>query len=103
MTKERPLIGITIGDPSSIGPEIIVKSLAVSKVYEAARPLLIGSAAIIKREITNLRLPLQVRPVCDPQEGKYEAGTVDILDIDNIDHDVPYGRVSAVNGAASYD
>ncbi len=103
MTNERPLIGITIGDPSSIGPEIIVKSLAIPKVYEAARPLLIGSAAIIKREISNLRLPLGVRPVCDPQEGKYEAGTVDILDIDNIEHDVPYGRVSAVNGAASYD
>jgi 4-hydroxythreonine-4-phosphate dehydrogenase len=31
------------------------------------------------------------------------VGTVDIVDIDNIDPDVPYGRVSPVNGAASYD
>jgi 4-hydroxythreonine-4-phosphate dehydrogenase len=103
MTKERPLIGITIGDPSSIGPEIIVKPLVVPKVYGEARPLLLGSAAIIKREIANLGLHLHVNPVCSPAEGKYEVGTVDIVDIDNIDPDVPYGRVSPVNGAASYD
>jgi 4-hydroxythreonine-4-phosphate dehydrogenase len=63
----------------------------------------LGSAAIIKREIANLGLHLHVNPVCSPAEGKYEVGTVDIVDIDNIDPDVPYGRVSPVNGAASYD
>jgi 4-hydroxythreonine-4-phosphate dehydrogenase len=103
MTKERPLIGITIGDPSSIGPEIIVKSLVVPKVYGEARPLLFGSAAIIQREIANLGLHLHVNPVCSPAEGKYEVGTVDIVDIDDIDPDVPYGRINPVNGAASYD
>ena len=103
MTKVRPLIGITIGDPSSIGPEIIAKSLVVPKVYDEARPLLIGSAAIIQREIANLGLHLHVNQVCSPEEGKYEVGTVDIVDIDNIDRDVPYGRVSPVNGAASYE
>jgi 4-hydroxythreonine-4-phosphate dehydrogenase len=103
MTKAQPLIGITLGDPSGIGPEIIVKSLAVPKVYEAARPLVIGSAAIVNREIASLGLRLAINPVCDPENGKYEAGTVDVLDIDNIDPKVPYGRVSAINGAASYD
>jgi 4-hydroxythreonine-4-phosphate dehydrogenase len=98
-----PLIGITLGDPSGIGPEIIVKSLAVPKVYEAARPLVIGSAAIVNREIANLGLRLATNLVCDPEKGKYEVGTVDVLDIDNIDPQVPYGRVSAINGAASYD
>lgn len=103
MMAERPLIGITIGDPSSIGPEIIVKSLAIPKVYAEARPLLIGSSRIIKREISNLGLQLSVNQVCDPQEGKYALGAIDIVDIDNIDPAVPYGRVSKVNGAASYE
>ena len=74
MAKERPLIGITIGDPSSIGPEIIVKSLAVPRVYDEARPLLIGSAAIIKRGIANCKLDLRLNKVSDPEEGKYETG-----------------------------
>ena len=34
MNKELPVLAITMGDPSGIGPEIIVKSLNEKSVYE---------------------------------------------------------------------
>jgi 4-hydroxythreonine-4-phosphate dehydrogenase len=101
--QQRPLIGITIGDPSGIGPEIVAKSFATDRLSRKVRPLVIGSAAVIRREIAGLALRIKVNAVAAPSQAKYEAGTLDILDIDNIAPDVPYGRVSAENGKASYD
>jgi 4-hydroxythreonine-4-phosphate dehydrogenase len=35
----KPLIGITMGDPAGIGPEIIVKALKIKKFMINAVPL----------------------------------------------------------------
>ena len=41
--SKRPIIGITMGDPASIGPEIILKALATHRpFYDHCRPLVIG-------------------------------------------------------------
>lgn len=103
MNAQRPLIGITMGDPSGIGPEIIAKSLASDRLYRSLRPLVIGSAAIMKREIAGLGLAVKVNAITAPSQGRYEPGTIDVLDIDNISPTVPYGRVSAENGKAAFD
>ena len=34
---ERLIIGITMGDPASIGPEITVKALANNEIYDKCR------------------------------------------------------------------
>ena len=39
---ERLILGITMGDPASIGPEITVKALAAKDVYDNCRPLVIA-------------------------------------------------------------
>jgi 4-hydroxy-L-threonine phosphate dehydrogenase PdxA len=43
-----PTIGITMGDPIGIGPEIIVKSLAQKEVFAWCRPLVFGDANVLK-------------------------------------------------------
>ena len=35
----RPILALTMGDPVGIGPEIIVKALADSQIYQVCRPL----------------------------------------------------------------
>ncbi|MGD8388523.1 MAG: 4-hydroxythreonine-4-phosphate dehydrogenase PdxA [Desulfobacteraceae bacterium] len=37
-----PRIGITMGDPAGIGPEIAVKALSDREIYRACRPLVLG-------------------------------------------------------------
>ena len=32
--QEKPVLGITMGDPGSVGPEISVKALAHAGIYE---------------------------------------------------------------------
>ncbi|MDO8461564.1 MAG: 4-hydroxythreonine-4-phosphate dehydrogenase PdxA, partial [Deltaproteobacteria bacterium] len=40
--KKLPLIGITLGDPKGIGPEVVKKALASREVRRICRPILFG-------------------------------------------------------------
>ncbi len=103
MAGDRPLIGITIGDPSSIGPEVVVKALAPGGVYGEVRPLVIGSRAIVEREIAGLGLNVRVNAVTEPGMGAYEPGIINVFDVDNVAPGIAYGEVSAAAGRASYE
>jgi len=43
-TRRRPRIGITIGDPAGIGPEVVLKAVAETAVREVCAPVIIGDA-----------------------------------------------------------
>ena len=38
-----PLLAITMGDPAGIGPEVVLKALAITDIIERCRPLVIGA------------------------------------------------------------
>jgi 4-phospho-D-threonate 3-dehydrogenase / 4-phospho-D-erythronate 3-dehydrogenase len=58
-----PILGITMGDPAGIGPEIIVKALAGPRVRKLCRPLVIGSQPILERTARSLHVRLRIVPV----------------------------------------
>jgi len=99
----RPLIGITIGDPAGIGPEIVARSLTKPEIYETVRPLVIGNIKIMERALQVCNISLPIRIVNSPEEGKYEYGAIDLLNIDNIDEEVPFGVISERAGKAAFD
>lgn len=103
MEMNRPIIGITIGDPCGIGPEIVTKSLAQASVYEKVKPLVIGNRGIVQREIDRMKLPLTINEIASPELGQYKLGQLDLINIENINADIPYGQISKEAGAASYD
>lgn len=47
--KQKPLIALTLGDPSGIGPEIIVKALSRPEVHDACRAVVVGDLAVIRK------------------------------------------------------
>src|SRR5207245_11216676 len=59
----KPLLGITLGDPAGIGPEVIVKALSPPGVRRVCRPLVIGSPEVLARMVSALKAPLKVRSV----------------------------------------
>ncbi|MCF8067250.1 MAG: 4-hydroxythreonine-4-phosphate dehydrogenase PdxA [Desulfobacterales bacterium] len=79
MNKKRPLIGITMGDPVGIGPEISLMALSRKSIYNLCRPLVIGDMQILEFTLKILNINLNINPVNLPDEGKYAPGTVDIL------------------------
>ena len=45
--KNKPVIGITIGDINGIGPEVIIKALSNNKITHHMTPVIYGSAKVL--------------------------------------------------------
>ncbi len=104
-SHDRPLLVITMGDPAGVGPEIILKGLAHTEVYEHCRPLVIGDRRILARASSWIAgEPLAVDVVSAPDQARYAAGVLTLLDLANADPEaIPVGRVSAPAGKAAVE
>lgn len=101
---KRPIVAITMGDPAGIGPEIAVKTLQVPDIYSISRPLIVGDLDCVMdaSAITNSQSSINVINL--PDKGQYKAGTIDLIDLDNIAADeIEYGQITAQAGNAAYE
>lgn len=100
----RPIIGITMGDAAGIGPEVIVKALAVREIYEICRPLVIGDVKAIARAVKATQVAVKLRVVDDVQEAMFEFGILDVLDLKNLDvSSIEVGTVNRASGRAAVE
>jgi 4-hydroxythreonine-4-phosphate dehydrogenase len=99
-----PRIAITMGDAAGVGPEVIVKALAHADLYERCRPLVIGDARRLQQavEITSAPVTIRALPRGDAATAKYQAGTIDCIDLQLIPPDLPWGKLSPIAGDAAY-
>lgn len=99
-----PIIGISMGDPAGIGPEICVKALSDSTVYERCCPLIVGDAAVMQQAVAFLNSGLKVNAVSAIAEARFESGTIDVFDLKNVDMaELQAGVVSAMAGNAAFE
>ncbi len=99
----KPILAITMGDPAGIGPEIIAKALPQRRVHEVCQPLVVGDAGVMRRVVEMLRAPLEVRPVSAVGDARFAPGTMDVLDLGNVDlAGLVHGKVSAECGEAAF-
>jgi 4-hydroxythreonine-4-phosphate dehydrogenase len=100
----RPVLGVTMGDPAGVGPEIIAKAAAETVVTTTSRPVVIGAAATMSDALALVGSPLSLHPVHDVGECRWQAGTVEVLDLGNVDMaTLPRCKVSAAAGRAAYE
>jgi 4-hydroxythreonine-4-phosphate dehydrogenase len=101
MSDDRPIIGITMGDPVGIGPEIILLSLCNPSIYNTCRPLVIGDFQILDAVKKCVRSKLHIKSVKDPDEGLYKFGSIDLLNLSEIVPDkVLWGNPTAETARA---
>ncbi len=100
----KPIIGVTLGDPAGIGPEIVAKAFDQNQIYDACIPLVIGDAAVIRKACDIVGVSSSVRTVEHPSKAQGEPGTVEVLDLGNVDmSSLQLGTVQAMCGQAAYD
>lgn len=101
---DRPILGITMGDPASIGPEIAAKALAEAAVYAKARPFILGDRNVMADTLRITGLPLTLNVIRDVGQARFVRGALDVLDLANVDMaSHAYGKVSAMCGKASVE
>ena len=102
----RPAVGVVIGDPAGIGPEVIAKAWLTGKLHEACRPVLIGSAAAMERALGFVGKKAQINIITDPakviSDLADQVDILDILDTGRMQGDaLPLGEDTAVGGRVS--
>jgi len=98
----RPIIAITMGDAAGVGPEIIMKSLAVKELYQRCRPLVIGDINRLRRACDIIGSDLKLHPVDDVQSANFSYGDVECIDLGLIPADLLFGQLSPLCGHAAY-
>jgi 4-hydroxythreonine-4-phosphate dehydrogenase len=98
-----PVLGVTMGDPAGVGPEIIARAAAEPAVRAMCRPVVIGAADPMREALALVGGPLTLRPVTRVGDCRWTEGTLEILDLANVDMaTLPRGEVSAAAGRAAY-
>lgn len=96
-----PLLGLTVGDPAGIGPEITLKA-AQDPRTRVARLLAIGSTESLRQAAKVVADPPALREVAHPADARFEAGTLDVLPVPSRGA-VELGRLSAEAGRVAYE
>ena len=102
MTKVKlPRIGITMGDPTGVGPEIIVKVLSDKSTFRFCRPIVVGDTHALQRAIQLLNSTLKVNEMKKIGEEEYRHGTLNLLNLSQLgEGEMRYGNPSPSCGRA---
>lgn len=103
MTKK--IIGVTLGDPAGIGPEISIKAFNKPELYDRSKPLLVGDESVDSYYLNkHPELGLQLNVIDKPSEAKFEFGTIDLISVGVVPSmdDFPIGEVSSIGGDAAF-
>jgi len=100
----KPVLGISVGDPGGIGPEITAKALSQRDIYEICCPFVVADAGIMEDVLRFTGLSLKLRKITKPREGLFEYGSMDILHVPNMKNDrLRYKEVTPEQGQASFE
>ncbi len=101
LSDDRPVLAITMGDPTGVGPEILVRSLQKPRTHEICRPLAVGSVSAIRRIAEILSTDVRVA-AAEPESAAYTLGTIDVFDPWDEDlSKLPFKQVDVAAGRAS--
>ena len=99
----KPVIAITMGDPTGIGPEIIAKALAEPLVQQVCRPVVLGDRSAMERGIAVAETGFSVEVVQELPPERPEPGVVYLLELSSLSElDLGYGEPTPATGVAMY-
>lgn len=99
-----PILGITMGDPAGVGPEIIARAAAEPLVSSQSRPVVVGSVSPMQEALRLIGSPLSLHTVASVAACRWAKGTLECLDLANVDMaTLPRGEVSAAAGRAAHE
>ena len=97
----RPRIGITMGDPAGIGPEVVLKAVADREVLRECVPVIIGDAQLLAHTARTLNLQCGYEIVRRGETLPDEFDAPLIYHLDNIGAAIEPGVESGKAGRAS--
>ena len=97
----KPRVGITLGDPAGIGPEIALKSVTEPQVREACLPVIIGDAAELRNQAHKLGLACDYKALSENELSSDLADEIVIYDTGSEIKRIEWGVISSAAGRAA--
>ncbi len=103
MTRTVPRIGLMLGDPSGIGPELAARLVSDPQNWAGSTPMLIGDRRVLERGFAHANLPVpKIETIADPEKAVGNA--VFLLERRSPDAEIaPIGRVTPESGRMTLD
>jgi 4-phospho-D-threonate 3-dehydrogenase / 4-phospho-D-erythronate 3-dehydrogenase len=106
--SRRPLIGLTVGDPAGIGPEIVVKALQDPSAVDAIRSVVYADGSVLRETLRFLGIDNELHAIDRAADGRFELGCIDYVDCGVLPSDpsgtapLPMGQIGPEGGLAGY-
>lgn len=98
-----PIIAVTMGDGAGVGPEVVVPALLDEGVLSRCNPVVIGDAKRLRQAADILGIDAKINAVASPGQAVPTPGTINVIDLDLLPEDLPWGALSSVAGNAAYE
>ncbi len=101
----KPIVGITMGDPAGSGPEITIKALADPEQYSYCRPIVVGDVKVMEQAKRVVGREDIVIHRCEKvSDALFTPGTIDVLHLDLIEDISKFemAKVSVEGGNAAF-
>ncbi len=89
----RPLVGISMGDPAGIGPEVIIKALKSTKGLPI---IIIGSKKVFIRTCQKLNLPFPLRTISSLDDYQGDSALLDTVKLSDFSFGKPTKKSAAM-------
>ncbi|MGV6872240.1 PdxA family dehydrogenase [Pseudochelatococcus sp. B33] len=99
-----PIIAVTPGDCTGIGPELLARVVHDGRMKDVARLIVVGDVRVLALGMRQAGVSFAIRPVDHPRQADWQDDAVPVIDLGNMDPDLyPPGRGSAGAGQATGD
>jgi len=107
MSNYKNNIGITMGDPAGVGPEIILKAFKDNHFKKSDRIVIIGDLNVLKKINEKLSFNVLFNELGDNLNDlntKYQEDKLNVVNLDNVDiKNLIPGNVSRYAGKAAVE
>jgi 4-hydroxythreonine-4-phosphate dehydrogenase len=102
--EQKPVLGISIGDPAGIGPEICLKALSHKDIYERTVPVVYSDRLVLEDALKVTGKDFMLNAIKTPRDAAGVPGTVDFIDAGVITKPGEYvcGTTGAQSGEAAF-
>ncbi|NUT73303.1 4-hydroxythreonine-4-phosphate dehydrogenase PdxA [Pseudarthrobacter sp. C4D7] len=101
--NQLPFVAVTMGDGAGVGPEVVVAAALDPQSNAECRPVVIGDALRLRQAAEVLGIEADIQVITDVEDAVFTPGRVNVIDLNLLPEDLPWGKLSPVAGHAAYE
>lgn len=102
MRQRKPVIGVTMGEPAGIGPEVVAKSIIRPEVRKVCVPVVFGSTKIIRHAAKRFAKKVRVEEIFELDRIENRPNLIRVFPCFDLDYkSISPGKVTKTSGHAA--